>query len=166
MKKNLLFIFLVMSLVNAFSQADTTQPIHKKFPNFPPFTLLLPDSNSVLIKNQLPIKSPVLLILFHPDCDHCRHETEDITKRINEFEHIQIVMVTPAPYALMKQFWEKYELGMYKNIIVGQDDKMIMPTFFTIRNLPFLAFYNTKKELIETADGQQKVDFILSKFKK
>lgn len=166
MKRFAVLLLSCCFFITGFSQTEANKAPYERFPEFPPFTLLMQDSSSVLIKEKLPKKSPVLLILFNPDCDHCQHETEDITKRIEEFSKIQIIMATPASIPMMKAFIDKYNLTKFKNIVVGQDHKMMMPTFFMIRNMPFLAFYNEKKELIETFSGSMPVDTILSKFRK
>jgi len=166
MKKSALLILAMIVLLQVFSQTNPGKTQKDSIAGFPPFTLLLPDNRNVMVKDLLPENTPILLILFHPDCDHCQQETEDITKRIKEFEHIQIIMATPASYDQMKKFWVTYELTKYKNIMIGQDHKVMMPTYFNISKLPFIAFYSAKKELIGTHEGPMKVAEILTKFKK
>jgi len=165
MKKSVLLILVLTTLLQAFSQTNLDKSQKDTAAGFPPFTLLLPDNRNVMVKDLLPENTSILLILFHPDCEHCQHETEDITKRITEFEHIQIIMATPASFDQMRKFWANYELDKYKNIMVGQDHKVMMPTYFNISKLPFIAFYSAKKELIGTHDGPMKVNEILTKFK-
>ena len=166
MKRIAVLLLSLCFFISGFSQTETNKAPYERFPEFPPFTLLMSDSSSVMVNEKLPKKQPVLLILFNPDCEHCQHETEEITKRIEEFSKIQIVMATPVTVPIMNAFIDKYQLSKYKNIMVGQDHKMMMPTFFMIRNMPFLAFYNAKKELIETFSGSMPIDTVLSKFRK
>ena len=74
-------------------------------------------------------------------------------------------MCTPMPLDSMLAFRERYKLANYKNIVVTQDSKVMMPTYFMISNLPFMAFYNKRKELIGTHEGSITLEKILANFK-
>ena len=69
------------------------------------------------------------------------------------------------PLDSMLAFREKYKLANFKNITITQDNKAMMPTYFMINNLPFLAFYNRKKELIGTHEGSMSIEKLLATFK-
>lgn len=163
MKKFLLSIFSIVYLSTVFAQNDSIPAPYKRFNTFPPVTLLLPDS-SQFTKKDLPPKKAVLLMLFNPGCSHCQHETEEIIKHIDELKNVQIVMATPMIFDTMTAFRERYHLANYKNIIVGQDNKFMLPTFFMINQLPFLAFYNRKHELIDTFEGSLPIEKVIAKF--
>ncbi|MBI3140177.1 MAG: redoxin domain-containing protein [Sphingobacteriales bacterium] len=165
MKKSL-FTLLCMALVFAsFSQQDSTRAPFKRFPGFPPISLLLPDGVSYFTKKDLPENKAVLLMLFSPSCSHCQEETREILNHIAEFKNVHIVMATPMPFDSMLVFREKYKLADYKNITVAQDNKVMMPTYFMIGNLPFLAFYNRKKLLLDTFEGSMPIEKVVAKFK-
>ena len=89
-----------------------------------------------------------MLMIFNPQCEHCQHETGEIIKHMDGFKHIQIIMATVMPFDSMLSFRKKYNLAKYDNIVVCQDQHFFLPTFYKISNLPFLAFYNRKKQLI------------------
>jgi thioredoxin-related protein len=57
-------------------------------------------------------------------------------------------------------------LANYKNIVVAQDTHYFLTSFFTIHSLPFLAFYNRKKELITVFEGSMPVEKVLAVFEK
>lgn len=165
MKKYLLLFSLLTIAVTGHSQYDSAAP-YKKFPTFPPVKLLLADSTSSIIKNELPKKKPVMLMVFSPDCEHCQHETEDLVKRMDEFEKVTIVMATMRPYGDMMAFREKYGLAKYKNIIMGQDIAFFLAPFYSIENLPFLAFYDKKGNLISVFAGSMPMDKVLAELEK
>ncbi len=93
------------------------------------------------------------MIVFSPMCDHCQKETEDLIKNIVLFKNVQIVMATMMPYDSMMSFRKKYKLAEHNNIIVGQDTQFFLPSFYMISNLPFLAFYDKKGNLISVFEG-------------
>ncbi len=107
-----------------------------------------------------------MIMLFNPDCDHCQHETEELIKNMDDFKNIQIIMATMMSFDMMKAFEEKYELAKYKNIIVGQDQNFFLIPFYAVRNLPFLAFYNKKGNLISVLEGSVPIKNALAQFDK
>jgi len=104
-------------------------------------------------------------MLFNPDCDHCKHETEEIIKNIDQLKDVQIVMATMMGFDAMKEFYEKYELQKFENIHVGKDIKYTLPAFYKIRFMPFLAMYDKKGNLITTFEGSMKIDELINVFK-
>jgi hypothetical protein len=162
-------IFLIVTLLlsaEVFSQTIPQEPPFKRFPEFPPVKLLLPDSTNYFIKDDLKKKSKSLLILFSPDCEHCRHETEELLNNIEQFQKVQIIMATFLPFEKMRSFYTEYGLVKYDNIIVGQDFQNFLPSFFMIHNLPFHAFYNKKKALISAFEGTLTVEKMLIELEK
>jgi len=105
-------------------------------------------------------------MLFNPQCEHCQHETEELIKNIDKFKNIQILMVTSMVFDSMLTFREKYKLADYKNIVVAHDVNFSLISYFMIHNLPFLAFFDKKKELISVFEGGLQMDKILKIFDK
>ena len=105
-------------------------------------------------------------MLFNPQCDHCQHETETMVQQINQFKDVQIVMATTVSISDMIAFSKKYKLDEHKNIVVGQDTQFFLYSFFSVRNMPFHAFYNKKKELISVFEGSMQLEKITAELAK
>jgi thioredoxin-related protein len=165
MKKWVLkFTFLLIS-VSSFAQVDSTTPPYKKFPTVPPIQILLGDSTTKYTKEDLPDKKPVLIILFSPECSHCQHEAEELTVHKEEMKNIQVVMVTFHPLWQMNEFVNKYKLNELDNVVVGKDLYLLLPSFYSIHNLPFHALYDKKGNLISVFEGSAEVSKVLQTFK-
>ena len=166
MKRLALILVSILLATGAFAQtADTLSPA-RKTGIFPPFKFLMPDSVSTFKKEMLPPKRPVFLIVFNPACEHCKHETEELVQHIDDFRKVQVVMVTMAPLSEIRDFIALYHLDTYKNIVVAQDTQFTLPSFFQMRNFPFLAFYDKRQKLIDTFEGNLPMDKVLAKFGK
>jgi len=178
MKKVFLLGTVISIALFSFSQSDSakkstssaqqeepTLPPYKRFPTVPPLKLLLLDSTSYFTKNDLKKNKPVLIIVFNPDCEHCKHETEEIIKNIDSLKNIQIVMATIMSFDLMKSFDEKYELQRFQNIIVGKDVQYTLPSFYQMHFMPYLAMYNKKGNLLATFEGAMKMEDLIRTFK-
>ena len=136
------FLIIIALLLNsiAYAQTDSIVAPYKRFPNLPPFKILLTDSSTYFTKDDLDKKKAVMIMLFSPDCEHCQHETEDIITHIDEFKKTQIVMTTMLPFDKMVEFYKKNDLKRFDNIVVGRDIGFYFPVFYDVHNLPFLAF--------------------------
>ncbi len=156
--------FSLLLLWGPFVSAQRMAP-YQKLRTIPSVRLLNADSSAFELRSRLDKKKPLLIVVFSPECDHCKHETEEMIKNIDKFKDIQIVMTTPLPLAKMKAFADHYKLGNYSNILVGRDYAYVLPTFYGIRNLPFHAFYTKDKKLINGVEGTMKIETILSNFR-
>jgi len=178
MKKMLLLCILIFVALFSFSQADTakkssshgqqedlTLPPYKRFPTIPPLKLLRLDSTSYFTKDDLKKNKPVLIVVFNPDCDHCKHETEEIIKNIDSLKNIQIIMATIMSFDLMKSFYEEYDLQRFQNITVGKDVQYTLPSFYQMHFMPYLAMYNKKGNLLATFEGSMKIEDLIHTFK-
>jgi len=163
MKTTFLFLLMIIGIKGITQQnAELT---YKKFKTIPPINIRLADS-SIYTKDDLPKKKSVMIMLFNPICEHCKHETVDILRNIDKFEDVQIVMATSMPFDSMKVFRERFHLDQYPNITVGQDEHFFLITYFQLHNLPFLAFYNKKKEFISVFEGSMPIEQVLEEIKK
>jgi thioredoxin-related protein len=163
--KKIIFCLLSLGIViSACAQLDS-QPPYKRFPTVPPLNLLLTDSITILTKEKLPKKKSVLIMIFSPDCDHCKHETEEIIKQIDKFKKVEIIMATFLPFDKMKEFYVNYRLQRFKNIRVGRDFTYVLPSFYNFRSFPFFALYDKDGKLIEVYEGALPMESVLAKFK-
>lgn len=105
-------------------------------------------------------------MLFSPACEHCQHEAEEMVKYKDHLKSIQIIMSTNYPISDMQAFYEKYNLSSIHDIVVGQDYQYILPPFFSMKNFPFIALYDRKKELISAFEGAVPMPKIIEAFEK
>ena len=148
------------------AQETTTLSPAERFRQFPPFKLLKADSSTWWGKEDLSKKKDILLVIFSPSCDHCRQKTESLVQQIDLFRSVQIVMATTAPLDEMRRFIRQYGLDQFPGITVARDVQYMLPSFFQLSNLPYLAFYNRKKELIRTHEGSMTVEKMAGEFRK
>ena len=166
MKKSiLLFSFIAISIFS-FAQGDSTLSPSARFGLFPQAKFLLSDSVTFFSKDDLKKNKPAMMMVFNPDCEHCQHETTEITMNIEKFKGIQIVMSSMVTISEISAFIEKYQLSKYDNITVGKDVGYFLPAYYQFHNLPFLAFYDKKHKLISEFSGSLPIEKVLKVFEK
>lgn len=152
-------VTLVLFAFKGFSQADTL-PTYAKHP-LPQFKVALDANNSLFTEKDFPKGKNVMIMLFSPDCDHCKKETELIKENITKFKNTHILMVTSQPLDKMNEFVETYKLRDFKNITVGREDRHFFPIYFKIKYFPFLAIYDRKREFKKSFEGNAKLETLL-----
>jgi thioredoxin-related protein len=167
MKKLYPIIILAISVNFLFAQQSGTvdsQPDYLKNPTIPAFNLLKLDSSTYLTREDIKKHHLTMIMFFSPTCDHCKHQTRDILESMDRFKDIEIVMATYQPFGEMRDFYKSFKIGDHPNIKMGRDEKFALPVYYKIKNLPFLALYDKKGNLITTFEGNQKVDTLLNAF--
>jgi len=174
MKKAFLLVFAIACTHFLFAQPQqanqpatdpaNAQAPYLRFPTLPPFHLLKLDSATFLTKDDVKKHRRTIIMFFSPDCDHCKRQTDSILADFDHFKDIEIVMATYQPFPEMKEFYAHYRLSEHPNIKMGRDEKFFLVPYYKIRNLPYLALYDKKGNLITTFEGTQKTSTILNAF--
>ncbi len=166
MKQWLLAAMVLLGFVYSHAQSkDSIQAPYLRFPTLPPFKLLKVDSTTYLTKDDIKKNKPTIIMFFSPECDHCKHQMQDILAEIDRFKDIQIVMATYQPFNEMKEFYNYYRIADHSNIKMGRDEKFSLPPFYRMQSLPYLALYDKKWNYITSFQGNQKVNTILDAFR-
>jgi len=143
---------------------NVPDPPYLKNPGIPPFRLLEVDSVHFITKDNLKKNHKVLIMFFSPECDHCKHQMKDILADFNKFKDIEIVMATFQPFDEMKSFYNYFRIGDHPSIMIGRDEKYMLPPYYRMQSLPCLALYDKKGQFIKKFEGNQQVDTILMAF--
>jgi thioredoxin-related protein len=168
-----IFPFMLLLLCQP-AAAQTIEPVtpvkedtalYLRFPVVPPFSIIKVPDSSRFAKADLKKKKKTLLIIFSPDCDHCQQETKDLIAAIDKFKKIQIVMASWLPYQEIQKFYTEYNIAAYPNITMGWDKSFFLPPFYKLNNLPFMALYDKKGNLISVFEGSVSLDKVVEAFK-
>lgn len=132
-----------------------------KNPTIPNFSILREDSTSWFSSRELKKGNPVIIMLFSPECSHCKEQTEILVKHMDKLKNTEIVMSTFQSISKMKDFCNQYKLERYPNIHMGRDVNYFLGTYYRIKYSPFLAIYGRDKNLARVYEGGAKIDKIL-----
>ena len=159
MKKYILILFALAAFCTLNAQQDTTA-LYLQFPDVPPFTIQTAPDSITFVKADLKKRKPTLIILFSPDCDHCKHETKLLKTDIALLKGVQIVMVSFLNFDLIKKFYEDFKLADYPSISVGRDSKFFLGIFYKLHTYPSMFLYNKKGKFIQHFEGNVEINKI------
>ena len=164
--KKLLLVLSLFAVIAGQGQTTPAEPAYTRFPKSIPLQLLLADSTTrFTLADATPGKS-LMLMLFSPDCEHCKSLMRDILTRYDGFKDVQVVLATPLGMDKIRNFITEFDLAKFPEIIIGRDDKYLLPVYYDIKFFPFVALYDQKKELITGYSGSVTVPEILARFSK
>lgn len=140
-------------------QYDTTPP-YLKTRQLPVFTLYNTDSvafhESVLEKGK-----PTIIMLFNPECGHCKEQLELLLKIPEVTQSARLVMATTETLAKIRAFSEQYGLSKYPGIYIGKDRTSFFGGYFKPRTIPVLAFYDRNGRFVVLHQGNVKKKQVL-----
>ena len=155
MKKYLILLFLLVPTL-AFLQPskDTSAPYFKNN-SYPEIQLLLTDSSTVFTKENIPTDKTVALIFFSPDCDHCQKTVQELITKMDSLTNLIMVLNGPSYITLheIKEFYQKYKLESFPNIIMGKETRYFVPIHYRIEVTPYAAIYKEGKFYTEFRNG-------------
>ncbi|AHW61642.1 Peroxiredoxin [Draconibacterium orientale] len=103
----------------------------------------------------------LILIYFHPECEHCQYEAKEIGLRADEFNNCQLVMITPDDSLVrIEKFCEQYHLQEIDNLEVLLDRDSKFERSFGKAVLPSVYIYDKGQKLKKQFLGETKPEAI------
>lgn len=151
-------IYLALFCLLPFvSMAQKDSAVYLRFPAVPAFQLINLADSSQFTKDSLAKNKATVFIIFNPFCDHCKHETEELTANIHLFKEAQVIMASPIDYAYLKKFYADYNIANYPTIIMGRDPGNFLGTFFNVQSIPSVYVYDKKGKFISAFERPESV---------
>jgi protein-disulfide isomerase len=144
--KNIL-IPLLLTAISSCSNNPSALKTDLEGKSLPSFNFLLMDSTTQMNTNSIPYGKPFVLFFFSPYCPYCRAQTEQMIADMNVLSNIQFYFLSPFPFAPVKKYYAHYGLKKYANIILGQDYKNYIGSYFNANEVPYMALYDKEKRL-------------------
>jgi len=140
---------------NAPATTDTLKP-YQKYPTLPAFNIKLMDSATIFNTYNIPEGKPIALMLFSPDCGHCRRTIKSLIKGMDSLKDIQFYLITGYHgYGAIRDFYEEHHLSRYENIkMVGRDAEFFFIDFYKTKFVPDIVLYDSHKKLVKLIEGE------------
>jgi thioredoxin-related protein len=141
MKKKLLISFFVLLFSFFYSLNISAQTL-------PAFQMKL-TNGKVFSSSEISQKTPLILIYFAPDCEHCQALMKQIFSQINTFKNTQLVLVTFEPVQVLPAFEKEFQTPKYANIKVGSEvQPLYLQKYYQLQHTPFTALFDKNRKLI------------------
>jgi len=111
-------------------------------------------------------EQPTVIMYFHPECEHCQYESEEIGRQKEQFEKVNMILITPDDSILrVEAFAKRYRLLDVDNLTILMDRKKRFKSHFGTTVIPSLFIYGSDKKLIKMYKGEIQMKAVISAFK-
>jgi hypothetical protein len=153
------FILILILLVSGIIRKLSEEKLKKeKSGSLPAFTFLTLDEN-IFNSSQIK-KGPVIIIRFHPECEHCQYEISQILESDIPGLVTNFLMISSAPPDSISKFLNQFHYSDYTTIIPLVDTNDSFSTFFGKDIVPSNYIYNKELKLVKIIFGEVKVETI------
>jgi thiol-disulfide isomerase/thioredoxin len=152
--------FLILRMINKVQKHKQITEKIARLPSFSFMTLTHETFNSSEIR-----KGPVLVIRFHPECEHCQYEISEILKSNIPASGASVIMVSSADPDSIRKFISQFDYSEYPAIITLTDTSYLFGDIFGSDIVPSNYIYNKELDLVKVLYGEVKTETILKYLK-
>jgi len=110
------------------------------------------------------LETPLVLILFFADCDHCQREAKEIEKNLDLFTGKNIQFISAEEIPVIQKFSVDYGLNNEPNVKFGRAESVDVYMNFGSIPTPAIYVYSADKRLIKSFKGETPVVEIAGAF--
>ena len=144
-------IILVWGIIKKMQRHKQITEKISKLPSFV-FTKL---NNESFSSSEI-INGPVLIIRFHPECEHCQYEISEILKSNIPVSGAIVILLSSAHPDSVRRFLNKFNYSDYLSVIPLTDTSYISGDIFGSDIVPSNYIYNRELDLVKILPGEVK----------
>ncbi len=151
--------YLIVQVANKYKDKKEAEVRVQTLPDVV-FTSLSGDSINLLAFN--PDQS-LILIYFHPECEHCQYEAQEIGQDASAFTNCQLLMITSDDsIPRVEDFCNKYHLWEMENFEILLDNQNHFKEVFGKAVIPSVYVYDKERKLKKQFLGETKPEAIIA----
>ncbi len=106
---------------------------------------------------------PILIIYFHPECEHCQYEAQALRLNREALINTQLLMITnDNSFEQVNLFAENYKLWDLEAIDILIDKRDVFYKTFGTSMVPSVFIYDSKRQLQNKYLGETKPEAIMA----
>lgn len=106
-------------------------------------------------------KGPVLIVRFHPECEHCQYELTEIMKSDIPVMAEKVILISSAHPDSIRKFLDHLNYHDYPSIIALADKSYRFSDIFGKDIVPSNYIYNKELSLVKVLSGEVRTETIL-----
>jgi len=159
----LVFISGVLILIGgSVKKLNNQDSLEEKIQHLPPFSFMSLNAGS--FSSAEITEGPLLIVNFHPDCEHCYYEISELLNSNIIDSGIKLILVTFAQPDSVKRFLDKCQIPDQYNFITLIDTSLVFGDVFGRNYIPSNYLYDKDLDLIEALYGEYKTETIIKYF--
>ncbi len=159
----LIISITIVLLISISGKLKRQDQLSERIKRLPEFTLTALDNTSF---SSSEIKEgPLLIVYFHPECEHCRYEISELFRSSLPGSGIPVLLVTRAARDSVTLFLEEFDYPETGEFITLIDTAFVFEDTFGNSIIPSGYLYDKNLNLIDALYGEYKIETILNRLK-
>lgn len=150
-------IFLTAGIVNKMQRHRQQSFKMSKLPSF----VFLRLNNETFHSSEI-LNGPVLIIRFHPDCEHCQYEISEILNSNIPATGVKVILVSSSHPDSIQKFIDRFNCPVFPNVIPLADTSDLFGDIFGSDIIPSNFIYDSELNLDKVFYGEVKTATILN----
>jgi len=142
---------IIVKLLKSAEAAD-------RIKNLPSFSLRTLEGN--MFNSDSLTGGPLLIIYFHPECEHCRYEISSLIESEIFSKGIMILLVSHASPETIEIFMQQFSIND-RNTQILCDTSLVFSDIFGTNVIPTNLIYNKDLRLVKLLKGEFKTEAII-----
>lgn len=109
-------------------------------------------------------KGPLVIIYFHPECEHCQYEISELVKHKDLIENCNFILVSNADPKSVENFCLELKLDNYPEIRLLLDKDYSFSEIFGAGYVPSTYLYDYELRLLKFYKGEVNPDILIKYF--
>lgn len=105
-------------------------------------------------------EGPVLIVKFHPECDHCRYEISEILNSGIPDGEVKVLLISSADCKTVTRFLSQFDIAGKHSIIPLIDTSFVFSDIFGKDIVPSNYIYDRDLKLVKALYGEYKIETI------
>jgi hypothetical protein len=160
----IMVLFLAFLVIRIIRKVENQTLIAEKISRLPSFSFLSLSKesyNSTDIK-----KGPILVVHFHPECEHCQYEISEILKSDIPSLFTKVLLISSAHPDSIRSFLNLLNYSNFPAVIPLIDEAYNFEDIFGPGMVPSIYIYDIKLNLVKALHGEVRTEYILNCIKK
>lgn len=163
----LVISFFVLALVAAISgvsiKIHSIRKLNARISHLPNFSFVRLDTG--LYRSSEIREGPVLIIHFHPECEHCRYELTELQKSEIPESGAVIVLISGAGRDSVEAFFRRIRFEPVHPFTVLADTANVFGEIFGNEVIPCNIIYDRSLHLVKILNGEVKSETLIKYLK-
>jgi thiol-disulfide isomerase/thioredoxin len=133
--------------------------IENKIASLPAFSFMTLSNEAF---NSSDIKEgPVLVVHFHPECEHCQYEISEILKNNIPKSYNKVILISSAHPDSIRKFLKGFNCTDFQSVIPLTDISYNFEDIFGSGIIPSIYIYNKKLKLVKIIHGEVRTEVLI-----
>jgi thiol-disulfide isomerase/thioredoxin len=166
MKKAIMLvtIFLIISLttiliIGIVAKTKKSKIAEERIMTLPAFSMKT--INDSIFRSEEIIDGPVLVLFYHPECEHCQYQITTLFKSKTLTPGLLVLLISNAEKKTIRSFLMRNNLLEYPGLIALVDETFSFKEYFGTELVPAIFIYNERLKLVGYFQGEVKPETIL-----